>query len=107
MIINKGKIVADGSPEQLRKQAQGREILKITVEDGNDNDIFIALKELNSVEVVERIEPNSGAFEVQSKPESSSRRPIFQLCKEKNWVLTEVTVVETKLEDIFRELTIY
>ncbi len=106
MIINKGKIVADGSPEQLRKQAQGREILKITVEDGNVNDIFIALKELNSVEVVLRIEPDSGDFEIQSKPEFSSRRPIFQLCKEKNWVLTEVTVVETKLEDIFRELTI-
>ncbi|MCD4681153.1 MAG: ATP-binding cassette domain-containing protein, partial [Bacteroidales bacterium] len=37
MIINKGKIVADGTSANLRKQAQGREILKISIEEGDVN----------------------------------------------------------------------
>jgi ABC-2 type transport system ATP-binding protein len=106
MIINKGQIVADGSPEQLRKQAQGREILKITIEDGTRNGIYEALKGLTTVEVVDFADSNSSTFEIQSKAEMSSRRAIFELCKEKNWILTELTLVETKLEDIFRELTL-
>ena len=35
VIINKGKIVADGTTAVLRKQSQGREILKVTIEGGD------------------------------------------------------------------------
>ena len=31
LIINKGKIVADGTPDTLRKQAQGEEVLKVQI----------------------------------------------------------------------------
>ena len=34
LIINKGKIVADGTSKDLRKQSEGREILKIKIEGG-------------------------------------------------------------------------
>src|ERR1043166_4395076 len=34
LIINKGKIVADGTAENLRRQAEGHEILKVRIEDG-------------------------------------------------------------------------
>ena len=47
LIINKGKIVADGTAETLRKQAQGNEVLKVRIEDGDSNQIFAALQELN------------------------------------------------------------
>lgn len=106
MIINKGKIVADGTPEELRKKATGREILKVTVEDGLQNDIFRALQALPTVETVDNHEAETQVFEIQSKQGATSRREIFQLCKEKGWVLTELTPIETKLEDIFRELTL-
>ncbi|NNG09074.1 MAG: gliding motility-associated ABC transporter ATP-binding subunit GldA, partial [Arenibacter sp.] len=45
-------------------------------------------------------------FEVQSLANTSSRRKIFNLCVEKKWVLTQLTPLETKLEDIFRNLTL-
>ncbi len=106
MIINNGKIVADGTPEQLRKKATGKELLKLTIEDGSRNTIFQKLKDLPSVEIVDFADSNLPVFEIQSKPGFSSRREVFLLCKEKNWVLTELTPVETKLEDIFRELTL-
>ncbi len=105
MIINNGKIVADGTSEELRKHAQGKEILKITIEDGDVNEIFKALQKIDSVEVVDFIDKNLNSFEIQSKPEMSSKKAIFKMCVEKGWTLTELTPFETKLEDIFRELT--
>ncbi len=106
IIINKGKIVADGSPDQLRKQATGREILKISIEDGERNEIFKSLQSIGSVELVEYANKDLVSFEVQSRSGQTSRRAVFELCKQHNWVLTELTPLETKLEDIFRELTL-
>lgn len=106
MIINKGKIVADGSPEQLRKKATGRELLKITIEDGLPEEVLVALQSLSTAELVEPAGEKLLSFELHSKPGVSSRREVFQLCRQNNWILTELTPVETKLEDIFRELTL-
>jgi ABC-2 type transport system ATP-binding protein len=105
MIINKGKIVADGTASDLRKQAQGKEVLQINIEDAEPNDIFKALQALESTELVDFIPGKSNSFEIQSKANTSSRREIFQLCVKNKWTLMEMTVFETKLEDVFRELT--
>ena len=105
LIINKGKIVADGTSVDLRKQSEGQEILIVKIEDGDKNDIFKALQEVESIGVVDFVKNNENAFEIQSKPELSSKKNIFNLCVKNKWVLTEMTPIETKLEDIFRELT--
>jgi ABC-2 type transport system ATP-binding protein len=105
LIINKGKIVADGTSSQLRKQAQGREILKVTIEGGEKNEIFKALQNTSNIAMVDFLSKSDSSFEVQSKPETSTRREIFKLCVDKGWYLTELTPTETKLEDVFRELT--
>ncbi len=105
LIINDGKIVADGTAEELRKKAQGKEILKIIIEDADRNLAFDQLQQLDTVDVVDLIQGDDQAFEVQSKKDQSSKRAIFKLCVEKGWTLTEMCPVETRLEDIFRELT--
>lgn len=105
LIINKGKIVADGTSSQLRKQAQGREILKVTIEGGDKNEIFKALQNTPNISMVDFLSKSDSSFEVQSKPETSTRKEIFKLCVDKGWYLTELTPTETKLEDVFRELT--
>ena len=106
MIINKGKIVADGTSEELRKHAQGKEILKVTIEGAGSNDAFEKLSALETVELVDRISGVEGTFEVQSHQGQSSRKAIFRMCVDNNWVLTQLCPVETKLEDVFRELTL-
>ncbi len=107
LIINKGKIVADGSPETLRKQAQGEEILKVQIAEAvNRDDLIASLQSLGSIGMVDPVADETGSFIVQSKEGKSSRKLIFQLCVQKNWILTEMTPIETKLEDIFRDLTI-
>jgi len=106
LIINKGKIVADGTPDTLRKQAQGEEMLRIKIEDETNRDlIFENLRLLESVAMIDPVADSVNTYIVQSKNGISSRRAIFQLCVQKNWTLTEMTPIETKLEDIFRELT--
>jgi ABC-2 type transport system ATP-binding protein len=105
LIINKGKIVADGSSEQLRKQAQGNEILKVQILGGDRNEVFQSLRQINTISLVDMLVPEESIFEIQSKKEAQSARPIFDMCKEKGWYIAQLTPVETKLEDVFREVT--
>ncbi|RTE54796.1 ATP-binding cassette domain-containing protein [Arenibacter aquaticus] len=106
LIINRGNIVADGTPETLRKQAQGNEVLKLQIEDGDTGNILESLNALDTVATAAIIGQEENLFEVQSMADTSSRRKIFDLCVEKKWVLTQLTPLETKLEDIFRNLTL-
>ena len=103
-IINKGKIVADGTADSLRKQARGSEILRVRIEDGQPDQIYKALQSVRSVSVVEFADRNLNRFDVHCSA-GDVKREIFRLCVEKQWVLTELTPYETKLEDIFRDLT--
>src|SRR5579859_1419091 len=105
LIINKGKIVADGTSDTLRKQASGSELLKVRIEEASANEIQNALLALPSVDKIEVSDVAMSRFEVQSKTGQSSKRAIFKLCVERNWALTELTPLETRLEDIFRNLT--
>jgi ABC-2 type transport system ATP-binding protein len=106
LIINKGKIVADGTAENLRKQAEGKEILKVRIEDGSVEDIQRELNRLKNTDLIELVDKNLNRFEVHSRSGVSSKRDIFNLCVEKKWVLSELTPIETRLEDIFRNLTV-
>lgn len=106
LIINKGKIVADGSANDLRKHSQGNEILKITIEGGSNKEIKEAVENLDVVALIDPSQKTEGTFEVQSKEGHSSKKAIFKLCVDKGWFLTELTPFETKLEDVFRKLTL-
>jgi ABC-2 type transport system ATP-binding protein len=105
LIINKGRIVADGTADHLRKQAEGQEILKVRIEDGTAEAIQHELNRLKNIDRVELVDKNLNRFEIQSRTGASSKRDIFKLCVEKNWVLSEMIPFETRLEDIFRNLT--
>lgn len=106
LIINKGKIVADGTPDSLRKHAQGQEILRVQIQDAPNRDTLLtSLQAIETVEMVDGVDGTDNTFLINSMKEQSSKREIFNLCVKNNWALTELTPVETKLEDIFRELT--
>lgn len=104
LIINKGRIVADGSAETLRQQSQGQELLTIHIEAGK-GDVQKELLGLKSVETVKAVDGKEFWFTVQSKPDTSSRKEIFDLCVKQKWYLMEMTGIETRLEDVFRNLT--
>lgn len=105
LIINRGKIVADGSSATLRHQAQGQELLTIQIEAKDGVDVEKEILQLATVASVNRIPEKPDFLQVQSKPDASSRKSIFDLCVKKKWYLMEMTGIETRLEDVFRELT--
>jgi gliding motility-associated transport system ATP-binding protein len=106
LIIDDGKIVADGTSESLRKQAQGQEVLKVGISEAEDKDkVITTLQSLDSVGLVDPIKENNFTFVINSKDDASSKKPIFEMCVKNNWILSELTPIETKLEDIFRDLT--
>lgn len=105
LIINKGKIVADGTADTLRKQATGQELIKVRIEESDAQTILNELKKMASIERVDLVDKNLNRFEVQSKVGASSKRDVFNLCVQQGWILSELIPVETRLEDIFRNLT--
>ncbi len=105
LIINKGKIVANGTAETLRKQATGQEVIRLRIEDASAEQIIEALRRMPTVDTVEVVDKELNRLEVQSRTGASSKREIFNLCVQKGWVLSELTPLETRLEDIFRNLT--
>jgi ABC-2 type transport system ATP-binding protein len=105
LIIDKGRIVADGGPAELRSKAQGQDVVRITIEDGDPG---TQLEALCSLAGVEEALPGAGpnTFLLRSRTGLSVEREVFQLCVQRGWVLTGMHRVETRLEDVFRELTL-
>lgn len=105
LIINKGKIVADGTTAELRKQAQGNDVIKVKIEGSDVNSIFKAIEKIEGVQLVDIVDADSGRFVIDSEPGSGIAKSVFNMCVDSKWTLTELIPVETKLEDIFKELT--
>ncbi|MBI1184561.1 ATP-binding cassette domain-containing protein [bacterium] len=106
MIINKGKIVLNGTTKEIKAKSVGNELLNVRIEDFDDKSrMFKELIALPTVLVVEPLNDGEGKYQIQSKPEASSKREIFNLCVNKGYVLTEMTPIEASLEDVFRKLT--
>lgn len=106
LIINKGKIVADGTAGTLRKQAQGQQVLRVKIQAPDNQVVGEALGLLPQIKSVEITDILNGRFEIQSEAEIQSNEAVFHMCASKGWVLTEMIPYETKLEDIFRDLTV-
>ena len=104
LIINKGRIVADGDAATLRRQAQGRDILRVKLEPAPEG----AAEALRGVPGVEEVRALQGgnAYELACATGARPAGDVFRLCAQQNWTLTELTPVETRLEDVFRGLTL-
>lgn len=104
IVINKGKLVADGTPDELSRAARKERILLLEVE---GEGIELGLRNLAGVEHVD-IEPveNRRARAKLITNQSVELRPeISKLARDKNWIIWKLTEEEHKLEDIFHKLT--
>ena len=105
LILNQGKIVADGTAETLRRQATGSEVLRVQILDADVNEAAKALQNLETVKSLDFVPDATNTFIITSVEDASSRRAIYDLCVRNKWFLSELSPIETKLEDVFRELT--
>lgn len=103
LIINKGKLVADGSTEELkaRSSASNRLLLQVRGEGVQE-----ALLKLDTVaQVIPAGDPENESWHVDTKNGLDAREEIFRLCVKKDWVLLQLTPLQSSLEDVFRKLT--
>lgn len=104
LIINEGKIVADGSPESLRKASSEGITVKVRVDlESHTDGVITALKLIPGVTAIDILSDNNTFIVTGGSGELN--RLIFQSAIANNFILLEMTTIETKLEDIFKELT--
>ncbi len=106
VIINKGKIIANERTEDLTKTIEDGFHYRVKV-CGPAKDVETALKSVRGVKSVtatgER-DADSYAYLVESDRGVDARKPIFNLCAQKNWPIIGMTPVGTDLESIFIRL---
>ncbi len=105
MIINKGKIVANGAPDELQRSLAGKKTLRLEIDQSPDV-IRPQLLEIDGVEAV-KIDAHNGTSkcEVVCRPGTDPRAEIFHKVVANNWTLLEMAQDVSSLEDVFRELT--
>ncbi|MBD3408934.1 MAG: ATP-binding cassette domain-containing protein [Ignavibacteriales bacterium] len=106
VIIDKGKIVADGTAEELRRKSRAVETARVRVEDfGDEREAIDAVRALDEVADLRQAADEPGVWIVESREGAAHRKAIYNICVERGWTLLELTPLETGLEDVFRELT--
>jgi ABC-2 type transport system ATP-binding protein len=109
VIIHKGKLVADGTPEQLEKQ-RGGAVYDVVLQqpEGDPAAIAEALSAISGISAVEEERsPQEGELEYLVRGESAEdvRAEIFRAAVDNDWVLLGLGRKQVDLEGIFRRLT--
>ncbi len=107
LIINQGKIVADGSPAELQSSFQGKTKIYLELKTPLEG-VLTKLLKLKNVEKVEQISSNEAdlkKFALECAQGVDLRENIFRLAMENNWIILELRKEQVSLEDVFRQLT--
>jgi ABC-2 type transport system ATP-binding protein len=101
-IIDRGRIVADGTPESLRSAAASGPAVRVELRGANGDGVE-ALGALPGV--TEVADESGGEYRVEHSPDTDPREAIFRLAVDRGWVLLAMAEEQTSLEDVFVRLT--
>lgn len=106
LIINNGKIVANGTPAELSSQAKGDEIVHITIR-GTHETIDAQLNALEFVSQWNCVGTDDGtvSYKINASQGSDAAEALFHIVVENGWSLTELRQESIDLEDVFLNLT--
>ena len=106
IIIHRGKLVAEGTLEEVSKLASGANIHRIKIR-GDKAKIEDKLKELDGVESIQLKAEDDGLYQYQIfvQPGKDLGEEIFKLCVQNGFILSELYRERKTLEDVFTELT--
>jgi ABC-2 type transport system ATP-binding protein len=101
-IIDRGRIVADGTPDALRTRLMGNPTIRLELK-GADHEAAAGLGSLAGV--VEVRDLGGGRYILEHHPDADPREAVFRLAVERGWVLVGMTPEQASLEDVFVRLT--
>lgn len=110
IIIDHGKIVADGTPDELKSRAEGAGSVSVKVRGLAGSGIRQELEKLDTVRAVEVRDSNDISLSAQLMPSKKSNdgalsESVFKLCVDKGLMLEELKREEGRLDEIFRKIT--
>ena len=106
VIINRGRVVAVDSPDNLTARLQGSQSLYLQVDSGGD-DPGPALRDVPGVAAVSAADRRDGVsgFQIEIAPGRDVRRDVSRTVVTNGWGLLELRAQQMSLEDIFLQLT--
>jgi ABC-2 type transport system ATP-binding protein len=108
LIISGGKLVADGTPDELRARERGSRYRVVVEANGIAQDAIKArLVSINGVLRCERVATDDGAygFAIDAGTTDDLRKSLFRTAVDNKWTLLELVRESASLEDVFRNLT--
>jgi ABC-2 type transport system ATP-binding protein len=106
VIINKGRVVAEDTPQHLTARLTGSETMYVQV-DANGSDPIALLQRIPGVTRVAEADRRGSVvgYEVGSQSGQDIRRDLAQAIVAGGWGLLEMRPMHLSLEDIFLSLT--
>ena len=106
IIINKGKIVAIDTPENLENKVTKNNCIYVTVEDKENrvDEIKDKIEEIEKIELVEENEDGTKQYLIEAEKDKDIRKTIFAEFAKENITIFEMKKADTTLEDAFMKL---
>jgi ABC-2 type transport system ATP-binding protein len=107
VIINQGKIVADGSTENLKQSAGGQNIMNLSLQNADFKTVEETFTSINGIESVTRVAESNNALNIRLSYQSTHdlRPDIYRKIRATDWIILDFHQETRTLENIFRELT--
>lgn len=103
-LIDKGRLIADGTAEDLSSLARGGKAIILDLEGRGVESSLNKLKGVKQVEY-EKIQPNRYKVRISHQRSQELRPEISRLIHQHQWTVWQLTEEKRELEDIFHELT--
>ncbi len=107
VIINRGRIVADGSTGELKESSESEYSINLILRGASEGDVEKELAGIEGVDGVSSVQADNGtlSFSLLCKTKKDIRDEIYSRIKRQEWTLLEFRRESKSLEKIFRELT--
>ena len=107
LIISKGKLIAEGSPDELEELTHGKETIELTIL-ADETSVKQVLSDFSDIDDVNWLDVNENSCHIQININKDSREICAELSlkfAQKKMPVTQMFVNKATLEDIFLELT--
>lgn len=106
IIINKGKIVAIDTPENLEKKVANNNSVYVTVEDPENkmDNIKDKIKDIKNIELISKNEDGTKQYVLEADGDVDLRKTIFAEFAKENITIFEMKKADTTLEDAFMKI---
>lgn len=106
IILNKGKLVAIDTPENLENKVSKNNIILVTVEDFENKikNVVKEIPEITEIKLIKKNDDNTIQYSLTAKENSDIRKIVFEKFAKEGITIFELKKSETTLEDAFIDL---